>query len=274
MNWLGILSSTIGLGASLLGQNKQRKELLRLQNKQMQIAQNYLNAQQTMWRPFVDAGYNSLAQTRAFVNEQNAERFSGDRMADIARDRSVSAAYQATARNNANLMASYGANTGRVVGSQMRNERAGADAVSNANFNWAQQVRSKQTQATNAYLQGLTSLNNAGYTGTNAMSQAYNNYANMANQASATPVGSGSGSAWSDIGGILMGIGTDSLLQGMNKQQAPETSPLPTQPGGSTDWGDVSFLPKNPDGTLKPLWGPQPGPLGGTKPYWDLYKWG
>lgn len=236
MNWAGIISSVVGAGASILGGNKQQKQLMQLQRRQLQIAENNLNAQQRMWRPYVDAGYNALAQTRAFVNEQNAERFAGDRLADVARDRSVAAAYQATARNNANLVASYGANTGRIVGSQMRNERAGNEAVSAANFNWAQQVRSKQTQATNAYLQGLTSLNNAGYTGTNAMSQAYNNYANMASQAEAYGASGDKGSAWADVGGILMGLGFDSLLQG-NVKKTEGLDPANKYAVEPTDWG-------------------------------------
>ncbi len=249
-NWLGILSSAVGLGASVLGGNKQQKQLLAMQRRQMQIAENYLNAQNRMWQPYVDAGRNALAQTRAFVNEQNAERFAGDRLADIARDRSVAAAYQTTARNNANIAASFGNNTGRVVGSQMRNERAGNEAISNANFNWAQQVRSKQTQATNNYLQGLTSLNNAGYTGTNAMSQAYNNYASMAGQANAMGASVDRGSGWQDVGGILMGIGANSLLGQYGKQAAPEDQ-ANKWPTPETNWGDYGApkaLPAPPGG--------------------------
>lgn len=206
----GFIASTgLGLISSLFGANSQRKQQEDIINRAIKINQDNYNRQVQLANPFIQAGYDAINQLKNFTNESNVNRFKTNYVYDQAREVGLRDAqrYEAQAKKSASY--SFANNEGRARGERTRIGRQFISNKNQINFDWARQTESDRMQKTQQYLQGLTMLNNNGYTGANMMTNAYNNYThNAMNLYTSMPTYS----PMSTIGGSLIDIGANGLI--------------------------------------------------------------
>lgn len=211
LSGLGFLSSVFG-GASA---KKQQDALIR---QMMLMQQNNLSHQMSLASPYLQAGQQGLRLTKNFVNQMNEERFKENQYITQARNIGLQDINRQVAQSRNSTNYAFGNNQGRARGEANRIARQGIQSRNQINYDWARQTEADRMNKTQMYLNGMSMLNQAGYTGTNIMSNAYNNYTQNATNILGMQQPDRS---WSDFGGALMGVGMNMIgnsLMGNNIQ--------------------------------------------------------
>lgn len=209
MNPLGIITGGLGLISSFFGASSQRKQQEAMIARMQRLNNDNLNRQIKFGMPFYQAGIEGLQYTRDFVNQMNRERFQGNRLYDQARATSLNEANRRLAQGQKSAAYAFGNNVGRARGEQNRIGRQYISNKNQINFDWAKQTEADRMNKTQMFLNGVSSLNRAGYTGTNIMTQAYNNYTqNAMGLIGQTPVYS----PFEQLGGTLLDFGVNTLF--------------------------------------------------------------
>ena len=209
MSLTGIISSGLGLASSIFGERSAQKQQNEILDRMMRINQQNFNEQKRIAQPYLDAGLQGIRTLRNYVGELNTQRFNTNPYYDQARATGLASANRQEAQSKKSTAYAFGSNEGRSRGEQNRIGRQYISAKNQIHFDWARMTESERMQRTQQYLTGISYLNNAGYTGSNLMTNAYNNYTqNAMNIEQSRPTYS----PLSTIGGQLMDYGFHDLF--------------------------------------------------------------
>lgn len=205
---IGEISAGLGLLTSIFGgelSNKRQKDII---NQMSKINRQNLNRQIDLAMPYYSYGQQGLRLANDFTSQMNRERFEPNKLYEQERNAALIEANRVAANSKKGTSYAFGSNKGRARGEEQRIGRSMITTKNNINMTAAEKINSDQMNKTQQYLRGMTFLNQAGYTGTNIMSNAYNNYYTQQMQLNGMqPINT----TVKDIGGALLGYGLDRI---------------------------------------------------------------